>query len=188
EAPPRPARGGGRVRGPHGRLGGGGRAGLVRPAPLPAAVRDGHPRPRAELRPRPGARRGGDPHRVALPAVDPLAGGRGRLDAAPAAHGPGHRGADGGRSLHARRPRRPGDQHPLRLLVPPPPHASLPWPAERPRPDAGGLQRRPVQRRPLDRPHAAGNARRDRLRRDARLHHAGPSRTDLLPHRLETHM
>ena len=94
--------------------------------PLPARVRADRPRPRRQLRPRPGAPRGRHLRGEPVRPERALRGGRGRAHAAPAGHGQGDRAA------HRRATKfvvadltRPGDQRPLRLVVPRPPARPL---------------------------------------------------------------
>ena len=132
-------------------------AGLVRALVAPAPLPRDRARPRAELPPRPGAPRGGDLHGEQVRRRRPLGPRCGRPDAAPARDGEGDRRPHGRLEVPRLRPREPGDQRPLRRVVPAPPARQVRRRAAR----ARRLQRGAGERRPLARAGAADPVRRD---------------------------
>src|SRR5262245_32992734 len=159
-------------------------ADLVRARALPPALQRDRARAGSRERPRPGARRRGHLPGVALPQRRALESGRDRPDAAPAPDGGGDRAAHGRHGVPGQRPHEPGDQHPLRLVVPAEPLREVPQRAAR----ARRVQRGPGQGRQLARQRPADRVRGDaRVRRRGRLAQAhlprGVARR-AVPHRL----
>src|SRR5450830_1660997 len=133
---------------------------LVGASLAPASLRADRARPRLELRSRSRSSCCGHLPGEPLSRRCPLDLGRDRFDAADAEDRAGDRRSHRRHSLQALGSRRPGDQRPLRSLVPTP---SDPEVRQR---EAGSrrLQRRPAERRQL-----AGVRRGHRFPRDARL-------------------
>ena len=93
--------------------------------------------------------------------------GRDRADAAHAVDREGDRAPHRRHGVPRQRPHRPGDQHPLRHLVPARPLRQVRLGAAR----ARRLQRRPGERRPLARRRARGSSSRRRARTSTRVEH-----------------
>ena len=154
---------------------GGGAAGapraarLVGAAVVSARLQPGGVRERPPLPPRPGAGGGSHLRGVAVRRQRPQRRRRRRPDAALARHRARHRDPHRWRRLRSgHRPARPRSERPLRLLVSAAPAPEVPPLSQQRRAGPGRLQRRPGQRRSLDRRHRGRPSRcRSRLPRRA---------------------